>query len=70
MNDALSLYLHIPFCRHRCSYCDFNTYVSLGGLQGAYARALAMEIGQAGAMGMVGKNGRYPPFSSAAAHRR
>ncbi len=55
MNDALSLYLHIPFCRHRCSYCDFNTYVSLGGLQGAYARALAMEIGQAGAMGNGGE---------------
>ena len=55
MNDGLSLYLHIPFCRHRCSYCDFNTYVSLGDLQGAYARALAMEIGQAGAMGNGGK---------------
>lgn len=55
MNDGLSLYLHIPFCRHRCSYCDFNTYVSLGGLQGAYARALAMEIGQAGAMGNGGE---------------
>lgn len=22
----LSFYLHIPFCTHRCGYCDFNTY--------------------------------------------
>jgi len=61
MNDNLSLYLHIPFCRHRCSYCDFNTYVSLQGLQGAYARALAMEIRQAGAMG---NNGKKRPLST------
>lgn len=41
-----ALYLHIPFCRHRCSYCDFNTYTGLGELQGAYAHALAAEIRQ------------------------
>lgn len=42
----LSLYLHIPFCLHRCSYCDFNTYTSLGDLQGVYAHALAKEVRQ------------------------
>jgi oxygen-independent coproporphyrinogen-3 oxidase len=44
--QSLSLYLHIPFCRHRCSYCDFNTYTSLGELKIAYAAALRQEIGQ------------------------
>ncbi len=47
VDSSLSLYLHIPFCRHRCSYCDFNTYTSLGDLQEAYAAALITEIGQA-----------------------
>jgi len=42
-----SAYLHIPFCRVRCGYCDFNTYTS-GELRGAkqedYATTLASEI--------------------------
>lgn len=27
MNEAAGIYLHIPFCRSRCSYCDFATDV-------------------------------------------
>jgi oxygen-independent coproporphyrinogen-3 oxidase len=45
---SYALYLHIPFCRQRCSYCDFNTYTTLGGLQDAYTVALAREIRQVG----------------------
>ena len=41
--NRLSLYLHIPFCRHRCSYCDFNTYTSLGELKESYTQALINE---------------------------
>jgi oxygen-independent coproporphyrinogen-3 oxidase len=39
-----SLYLHIPFCRHKCSYCDFNTYAGLDNLIGDYTSSLAREI--------------------------
>ncbi len=39
-----SLYLHIPFCRHRCAYCDFNTYAGLADLIPAYGEALCREI--------------------------
>ncbi len=37
-------YVHIPFCRRRCTYCDFNTYVGLLSLQDAYVNALLNEI--------------------------
>ena len=40
----LSIYLHIPFCRTRCTYCDFNIYTNLGNLRPAYADALARDI--------------------------
>ena len=41
-----SLYLHIPFCRHKCGYCDFNTYAGKEDLQAEYVQALCAEIGQ------------------------
>jgi oxygen-independent coproporphyrinogen-3 oxidase len=41
------VYLHVPFCRVRCGYCDFNTYTS-GELRGArqdeYADTLLREV--------------------------
>src|SRR5918999_1083301 len=38
------LYIHIPFCRSRCSYCDFATGAYEGRLAGRYVRALVSEI--------------------------
>ena len=48
MSELTSLYIHIPFCRHRCSYCDFNTYAGLDGLIPQYMAALRQEIAWAG----------------------
>lgn len=40
-------YVHIPFCRVRCGYCDFNTYTATeldGAPQSDYADTLIQEI--------------------------
>lgn len=47
---SYALYLHIPFCRQRCSYCDFNTYTTVNELQEPYVAALCQEIRQVAAM--------------------
>src|SRR5262252_9223963 len=42
MADA-GVYLHIPFCRARCSYCDFATGMYESGAAENYVRALCRE---------------------------
>ena len=44
-----SLYIHIPFCTHRCAYCDFNTYAGQEEMIPAYVDALCREIEFVGA---------------------
>jgi len=42
-----SVYVHVPFCRVRCGYCDFNTYTASelrGARQDQYADTLLQEI--------------------------
>jgi oxygen-independent coproporphyrinogen-3 oxidase len=47
-SSSIALYVHVPFCRKRCTYCDFSTYVGLRELAPAYAGALCREIEAAG----------------------
>ena len=44
MKTPYSLYIHVPFCRHRCAYCDFNTYAGQEESIPAYVEALCHEI--------------------------
>lgn len=38
------LYLHLPFCRHKCGYCDFNAYAGMDRLMPDYVAALEREL--------------------------
>jgi putative oxygen-independent coproporphyrinogen III oxidase len=48
---AFGVYLHVPFCRVRCGYCDFNTYTApelRGVKQSDYASQAVKEVRFAG----------------------
>src|SRR5579864_5681252 len=42
--SARHLYVHLPFCAHRCGYCDFVTVVGRGEQHRAYVDALLREL--------------------------
>ena len=44
MPHPLSLYLHIPFCISKCTYCAFNTYTRLEHLIPPFVEALQTEL--------------------------
>jgi oxygen-independent coproporphyrinogen III oxidase len=39
-------YVHVPFCRHRCGYCNFTLVAGRDDLVGDYLRAVALELSQ------------------------
>ncbi len=43
-STPLSLYLHIPFCQTKCTYCAFNTYTNLDAFIDPLVEALIREI--------------------------
>jgi oxygen-independent coproporphyrinogen-3 oxidase len=43
-NPGFGVYVHIPFCKHRCHYCDFNTYEGRDDLHDDYVAALVNDI--------------------------
>ena len=44
MTAVRHLYVHLPFCAHRCGYCDFVTAVGRRSQHGAYVDALLAEL--------------------------
>ena len=44
MSGVRHLYVHLPFCSHRCGYCDFVTVVGRRGQHEAYVDALLCEL--------------------------
>jgi oxygen-independent coproporphyrinogen-3 oxidase len=43
----ISLYLHIPYCLHKCGYCDFNSHNINETEMDSYVQALLNEMKQA-----------------------
>src|SRR5713226_8896426 len=42
-----NLYVHLPFCKHKCGYCDFNAYSGMDRLMPDYVEALERELAAA-----------------------
>jgi oxygen-independent coproporphyrinogen III oxidase len=64
------LYVHLPFCAHRCGYCDFVTLVGRAGEHGRYVDALLAEFALERAMLVprletIFLGGGTPTFTSA-----
>ncbi len=39
-----ALYVHVPFCRHRCGYCNFTLVAGRDDLIRDYLRAIELEL--------------------------
>ena len=48
MSEGMELYLHMPFCVRKCSYCDFLSFPSGAKTQRMYAKRLMEDIGVMG----------------------
>src|SRR5512142_2066374 len=42
--DVFGVYVHIPFCAHRCDYCDFATWTDRAHLIDDYVDACVTDI--------------------------
>ena len=41
---GMGLYIHVPFCKTKCPYCDFNTYQGIEGQMGTFLEAVTGEL--------------------------
>ena len=44
--NSIGLYIHIPYCLHKCGYCDFNSHNINEAEMEAYVQALLSEMEQ------------------------
>ena len=43
-NNEIGIYVHIPFCKKKCDYCDFISYCNKDNLIKDYVESLKIEI--------------------------
>ncbi|VAX22009.1 Hypothetical radical SAM family enzyme in heat shock gene cluster, similarity with CPO of BS HemN-type [hydrothermal vent metagenome] len=46
MTTRIGVYIHIPFCRHKCFYCDFHSVTGIEERIEEYVNAAICEIGR------------------------
>ena len=44
MPETMEIYIHIPFCKRKCNYCDFLSFPAAGKQMDSYMEALRLEI--------------------------
>ena len=42
--EKRGIYIHIPFCKQKCGYCDFHSFAKIENLQEEYVKVLCNEI--------------------------
>jgi oxygen-independent coproporphyrinogen-3 oxidase len=47
ISEPFGVYIHIPFCRHRCDYCAFATWTDRDHVIDDYLAALRLDISRA-----------------------
>lgn len=52
-SNPRSAYIHVPFCAHRCGYCDFTLIAGRDDLIDDYLQALRLELSMIGPDGTV-----------------
>jgi oxygen-independent coproporphyrinogen-3 oxidase len=58
----MGIYIHIPFCKKKCNYCDFLSFVQKEEIREQYVCALLQEIEQWSHV--YGKNGKNDTVTS------